>query len=121
MDESPETCMFHFEGYSCFSITRAGIKRIGPFDENFWPAYSEDCDYWFRARVVGCKQGRSNPHAFTPSLTRSLTVTLISNCSNERRLNQRWLTVDCPAFFFRFYCFETCFYFIYFIGGGGER
>lgn len=24
-------------------------------DENFWPIYSEDCDYWFRTQLVGCR------------------------------------------------------------------
>lgn len=52
--EQPEICMFHFEAYSSFVITREGMRRIGPFDENFWPAYAEDCDYWFRALLVGC-------------------------------------------------------------------
>ena len=50
----PNVCMFHFEAYSSFGITRSGVRRIGPFDENFWPAYAEDCDYWFRAILVGC-------------------------------------------------------------------
>ena len=24
-------------------------------DENFWPAYCEDCDYWYRAQLAGCR------------------------------------------------------------------
>lgn len=55
VDAGPEICMFHFEGYSSFVLTKRGIRKIGPFDENFWPAYAEDCDYWFRAQVVSCR------------------------------------------------------------------
>jgi hypothetical protein len=55
LDTSLDVCIFHFEGYSSFGMTRLGIKRIGPMDENFWPAYAEDCDYWFRSQLVGCK------------------------------------------------------------------
>jgi len=40
-------CMFHFEGYSSFGITLNAVHLIGPMDENFWPAYCEDCDYWY--------------------------------------------------------------------------
>ena len=50
-----DACMYHFEGYSSFAITLEGVKRIGSMDENFWPIYSEDCDYWFRAQLAGCK------------------------------------------------------------------
>jgi hypothetical protein len=37
-------------------------------DENFWPAYAEDCDYWFRSNLVGCKvyyRGGYKPDAAT--------------------------------------------------------
>jgi len=65
----PDLCMFHFEAYSSFAITRVGIQKIGPFDENFWPAYAEDCDYWFRALLVGCSmfyRGGYSPDNRTP-------------------------------------------------------
>ena len=52
--EHADLCMFHFEAYSSFAITLEGVRKIGPFDENFWPAYAEDCDYWFRSLLVGC-------------------------------------------------------------------
>ena len=52
--DSTETCMFYFEGFSSFGISRQGIASLGPMDENFWPAYGEDCDYWFRAQLQNC-------------------------------------------------------------------
>lgn len=64
-----DVCIFHFEGYSSFVLTKQGIKRIGPFDENFWPAYAEDCDYWYRAQLASCKvfyRGGYKPDKQTP-------------------------------------------------------
>jgi len=41
--------------YYCFVWTAAGKKQFGTFDENFWPAYSEDCDMRARHRLGGVK------------------------------------------------------------------
>ena len=35
--------------FSAFALFRAGYGALGRFDENFWPAYFEDCDYLQRA------------------------------------------------------------------------
>jgi GT2 family glycosyltransferase len=40
-------------GHSLFAITQAGIDRIGYFDGNFWPAYSEDQDHMYRVKLAG--------------------------------------------------------------------
>ena len=39
--------------YYCFIHTRKNIEDFGTFDENFWPAYYEDCDYNVRIRRSG--------------------------------------------------------------------
>lgn len=36
-----------------FVISRAAWETIGEFDENFFPAYFEDCDYKYRAKLAG--------------------------------------------------------------------
>ena len=36
--------------FSTFIITRRAVRMVGIWDENFWPAYGEDCDY--EARLV---------------------------------------------------------------------
>lgn len=54
IDSLDDVCLFLFEGFASYAATRQGIKRIGPWDENFWPAYAEDCDIWFRAQLEGC-------------------------------------------------------------------
>ena len=37
----------------CFMLTTELYREIGPFDENFAPAYCEDTDYWHRAWELG--------------------------------------------------------------------
>lgn len=42
-------------GWSAFALTAAAFQKIGPFDENIWPAYSEDCDYVKRIQQQSCE------------------------------------------------------------------
>jgi GT2 family glycosyltransferase len=44
---------FGNHGASWFAITDYGIERVGLFDENFYPAYLEDCDWHYRAKLAG--------------------------------------------------------------------
>lgn len=37
--------------FSCFMVSRFGFRDIGSFDEKFFPAYFEDNDYHYRARL----------------------------------------------------------------------
>lgn len=41
------------EAYYCFVWTQVGREIVGEFDENFWPAYYEDCDHRVRLRRAG--------------------------------------------------------------------
>ena len=41
------------DGFAAFGISRACVERVGYFDENFHPAYCEDCDYEYRCRLAG--------------------------------------------------------------------
>ena len=41
-------------GMSAFGITNRTFCKVGPFDENIWPAYSEDCDYVKRLKQQSC-------------------------------------------------------------------
>ena len=52
--ETTQACMYYLEGFSSFGISLQGIATLGPMDENFWPAYGEDCDYWYRAQLKNC-------------------------------------------------------------------
>ncbi|HKI95465.1 MAG TPA: glycosyltransferase [Gemmatimonadales bacterium] len=40
------------QGFSAFGINRAAVERVGWFDENFHPAYLEDCDYEYRCKLA---------------------------------------------------------------------
>ena len=40
-------------GHSLFAVTQAGLEGVGYFDENYWPAYSEDQDWMYRLKLAG--------------------------------------------------------------------
>jgi GT2 family glycosyltransferase len=40
-------------GYSLFILRPGVFARVGSFDENFYPAYLEDCDYNYRSWLSG--------------------------------------------------------------------
>jgi len=44
---------FADQGHNAFAITKLAIDTVGYFDENFYPAYLEDCDYQTRLRLAG--------------------------------------------------------------------
>jgi GT2 family glycosyltransferase len=39
--------------FNCFTITPKIVADVGLFDENIWPIYSEDVDYFIRAQRAG--------------------------------------------------------------------
>lgn len=43
-------------GYSCFAINPCALERLGAFDENIFPAYCEDQDYAYRAKLAGMEE-----------------------------------------------------------------
>mmetsp|Transcript_30188 Transcript_30188/g.97072 ORF Transcript_30188/g.97072 Transcript_30188/m.97072 type:complete len:332 (-) Transcript_30188:113-1108(-) len=52
-------CNWLFHGWSAFALANRALHRVGTFDENFWPAYSEDCDYQARLVRSGCRSDSS--------------------------------------------------------------
>lgn len=61
------------KGYCCFLISAATFKKVGPFDEVFFPAYFEDNDYSYRLSLSDVKVYTST--AFDPQIfNRSKTV-----------------------------------------------
>lgn len=53
-EAKPHVCLYLFSHFSSFGIRASTLKRIGVMDEHFWPAYSEDIDYFFRSILQGC-------------------------------------------------------------------
>jgi GT2 family glycosyltransferase len=47
-------------GFSTFLLTKTGVKTIGYFDENIYPAYYEDLDYWRRISLSDKPNGIIN-------------------------------------------------------------
>lgn len=43
-------------GASWFAITQHGVNTVGLFDENIYPAYLEDCDWSYRADLLGVRR-----------------------------------------------------------------
>lgn len=56
-------CLYGNHGASWFGVTQMGIERVGLFDENFFPAYLEDCDWSHRADLLNVK--RATVHGCT--------------------------------------------------------
>lgn len=48
--EKPEGNYIEEPDFSCFGINKKCYETVGPFDENFYPAYFEDNDYHYRMR-----------------------------------------------------------------------
>jgi GT2 family glycosyltransferase len=41
----------HWQGAACMAVGRRAIEAVGYFDQNFWPAYFEDADYFRRLEL----------------------------------------------------------------------
>jgi len=55
LDEDPNVSIVCADGYSIFCMTELGLKTVGFFDENFFPAYYEDLDHFRRVKLSGAK------------------------------------------------------------------
>jgi GT2 family glycosyltransferase len=54
-ETTPDADIVCADGYSVFVMTPGGRRKVGLFDENFYPAYHEDCDHWRRVVLSGAK------------------------------------------------------------------
>jgi hypothetical protein len=43
----------HWQGAACMAVGRNALETVGYFDQNFWPAYFEDADYFRRLELSG--------------------------------------------------------------------
>jgi hypothetical protein len=43
----------HWQGAACMAVGQHAIETVGYFDQNFWPAYFEDADYFRRLELSG--------------------------------------------------------------------
>jgi hypothetical protein len=77
--------------FSAFALTRAGFGALGRFDENFWPAYYEDCDYLQRAARSPLPWRRSGAwpivHPVAPADSDARLENCVSRLSPHARAN----------------------------------
>jgi GT2 family glycosyltransferase len=52
-EKEPIIYLNNSNAYYCFVWTARGKRNVGDFDDNFWPAYYEDCDYRVRLNSLG--------------------------------------------------------------------
>lgn len=57
-EANPDAAAILAYHYSAFLMTEIATKLIGTFDENFFPAYFEDCDHHRRLKLAGAKDIR---------------------------------------------------------------
>ncbi len=55
-DAPPLACAYANHGASAWAVTLHGIQTVGLFDENIFPAYLEDCDWSYRADLLGARR-----------------------------------------------------------------
>ena len=60
----PHAANYNLGSYDLFVITEKGVRDIGLFDENLYPAYGEDCDFIMRIENIKPKtvKGLKNIH-----------------------------------------------------------
>lgn len=49
--EDPSPAVWTMDGFAAFAINAACVEEVGFFDENYHPAYVEDCDYEYRCKL----------------------------------------------------------------------
>ncbi len=55
MPKEPNVAIWNLREANFFLINRSTIDAVGWFDENFYPAYKEDQDYYYRSTLAGLK------------------------------------------------------------------
>lgn len=52
LNKATEYAMLTTMAWHCNAISRKCVEQVGYFDENFYPAYFEDTDYYYRMRLA---------------------------------------------------------------------
>lgn len=84
--------------FNCFLIDAMTVSKVGLFDENIWPIYHEDIDYFIRMQRAGIKRipinsdiGYSNDGSWT---IKSNTTYATSNSQTQQKnadyVSEKW-------------------------------
>lgn len=84
--------------FSCFCIGPQVVAKVGLFDENIWPIYSEDHDYIIRMQRAGVELiklesdiGESNNGSWTIRSSQTYrTANNTTQASNGRYVSEKW-------------------------------
>lgn len=79
--------------YSCFAIGEDYLRVVGPFDENFSPAYFEDNDSHYRIRRAGYEAAQFTPY------THHASTTLASDPALRRKVQSEGLFEKCRSYY----------------------
>ena len=52
LPKDDDVALWALRGANFFLLNRRTMEEVGWFDENFYPAYKEDQDYWYRCRLA---------------------------------------------------------------------
>jgi len=80
--------------WSVFILPKKTFKKVGRFDENFYPAYYEDNDYEYRMKLIGKRMFQIpflNPFVYQSSQTIEKDPTLRNNIEdNKQKYINKW-------------------------------
>lgn len=83
--------------FSCFLLPKKVYEQVGPFDEQFWPAYFEDNDYSMRVTQTGipfCFTGAGYGHVGSATLASYTSAEKAEHnrqfAANRQRFQDKW-------------------------------
>ena len=98
--EDPETgiVLGNKGAWDIFLLKDWVVEKVGLFDENFYPAYVEDCDYYIRSKASNVRIINSGFPYFhgeesyetTGSQTSKVETSLVEKLHHSRILNENW-------------------------------
>lgn len=84
-------------GYSCFILNPIGYRTIGAFDNNIFPAYLEDCDYSYRAKLLGMHEENTSEtmvyHVGSAAIKSSNSLALSNGMTHQQNFqyyHKKW-------------------------------
>jgi hypothetical protein len=82
----------HWQGAACMAIGRTAIERVGYFDQNFWPAYFEDADYFRRLELSGIPQLWDDRVLVEHNRSQTVRADFLLKCLHNERVqrNERY-------------------------------
>lgn len=84
---SENKLVFNSCGFACVLIRRWAYRLVGDFDEEFWPAYHEDMDYWYRLNLAGVSVGVAGDRGVRHIGSQTKAA---MDADGKRMINEHW-------------------------------